>query len=114
VVAIFDRLARLRMLAASLTAFRLARRYLGEFERLKTRQALLDYDDLIGATEALLSKSGASAWVHYKLDQGIDHVLVDEAQDTAPLQWNVIGALSDEFFAGEGARPGDPHAVCRR
>ncbi|MEM5493577.1 double-strand break repair helicase AddA [Hoeflea sp. AS16] len=105
VVAIFDRLARLKMLAASLTAFRLARRYLGEFERLKTRQALLDYDDLIGATEALLSKSGASAWVHYKLDQGIDHVLVDEAQDTAPLQWNVIGALSDEFFAGEGARP---------
>jgi ATP-dependent helicase/nuclease subunit A len=93
------------MLAASLTAFRLARRYLGEFERLKTRQALLDYDDLIGATEALLSKSGASAWVHYKLDQGIDHVLVDEAQDTAPLQWNVIGKLSDEFFAGEGARP---------
>lgn len=105
VVAIFDRLARLRMLAASLTAYRLARRYLGEFERLKVRQALLDYDDLIGATEALLSKSGASAWVHYKLDQGIDHVLVDEAQDTAPLQWNVIGALSDEFFAGEGARP---------
>jgi len=105
IVEIFDRLARLKMLAASLTAFRLARRYLGEFERLKTRQALLDYDDLIGATEALLSKSGASAWVHYKLDQGIDHVLVDEAQDTAPLQWNVIGALSDEFFAGEGARP---------
>ncbi|WP_342867293.1 double-strand break repair helicase AddA [Hoeflea sp. AS60] len=105
IVAIFDRLARLKMLSASLTAFRLARRYLGEFERLKSRQALLDYDDLIGATEALLSKSGASAWVHYKLDQGIDHVLVDEAQDTAPLQWNVIGALSDEFFAGEGARP---------
>ncbi|AKI02866.1 DNA helicase/exodeoxyribonuclease V, subunit A [Hoeflea sp. IMCC20628] len=99
-----DRLARLNALSVSLTAFRLARRYLGSFEALKTRQALLDYDDLIAATEALLSKSGASAWVHYKLDQGIDHVLVDEAQDTAPLQWNVIGSLSDEFFAGEGAR----------
>ncbi|SOE16996.1 DNA helicase/exodeoxyribonuclease V subunit A [Hoeflea halophila] len=105
IIAVFDKLARLHMLSASVTVFHLARRYLGEFERLKTRQALLDYDDLIGATEALLSKSGASAWVHYKLDQGIDHVLVDEAQDTAPLQWNVIGALSDEFFAGEGARP---------
>ncbi|MDF1610460.1 double-strand break repair helicase AddA [Hoeflea sp. YIM 152468] len=105
IVGVFDRLARLRMLSASLTAFRLGQHYLGEFERLKTRQALLDYDDLIAATEALLSRSGASAWVHYKLDQGIDHVLVDEAQDTAPLQWNVIGALSDEFFAGEGARP---------
>jgi ATP-dependent helicase/nuclease subunit A len=105
IVDIFDKQARLNMLSASTMVFHLARRYLGEFERLKTRQALLDYDDLIGATEALLSKSGASAWVHYKLDQGIDHVLVDEAQDTAPLQWNVIGALSDEFFAGEGARP---------
>jgi len=105
IIATLDKLARLSMLSASVTVFHLARRYLGEFERLKTRQALLDYDDLIGATEALLSKSGASAWVHYKLDQGIDHVLVDEAQDTAPLQWNVIGALSDEFFAGEGARP---------
>jgi len=105
VITVIDRLARLKALTASLTAYRLARRYIGGFEALKTRQALLDYDDLIAATEALLSKSGASAWVHYKLDQGIDHVLVDEAQDTAPLQWNVIGQLSEEFFAGEGARP---------
>jgi len=104
IIDVCDRLARLNALSASMTAFRLARRYLGSFEALKTRQALLDYDDLIAATEALLSKSGASAWVHYKLDQGIDHVLVDEAQDTAPLQWNVIGSLSDEFFAGAGAR----------
>ena len=104
-IGVLDRLARLNALEASLTAFRLARRYLGGFEALKTRQALLDYDDLIAATEALLSRSGASAWVHYKLDQGIDHVLVDEAQDTAPLQWSVIGALSNEFFAGEGSRP---------
>jgi ATP-dependent helicase/nuclease subunit A len=101
---VFDRLARLRALDASMTAYRLARRYIGGFATLKARQALLDYDDLIAATEALLQKSGAGAWVHYKLDQGIDHILVDEAQDTAPLQWNVIGKLSDEFFAGEGAR----------
>ncbi|WP_161784993.1 double-strand break repair helicase AddA [Hoeflea sp. BAL378] len=105
VLGVCDRLARLNALRASLMAFRLARRYLGGFEALKTRHALLDYDDLIAATETLLNKSGASAWVHYKLDQGIDHVLVDEAQDTAPLQWSVIGALSDEFFAGEGSRP---------
>ncbi|WP_322988858.1 UvrD-helicase domain-containing protein, partial [Hoeflea sp.] len=71
VITVIDRLARLKALTASLTAYRLARRYIGGFEALKTRQALLDYDDLIAATEALLSKSGASAWVHYKLDQGI-------------------------------------------
>ena len=105
IIGVLDRLARLNALSASLMAFRLARRYLGVFQALKTRHALLDYDDLIASTEALLSRGGASAWVHYKLDQGIDHVLVDEAQDTAPLQWSVIGALTDEFFAGEGARP---------
>lgn len=99
-----DQLKRLRTLETSLVAHRLARRYIGGFEGLKTRQALLDYDDLIAATEALLARSGAGAWVHYKLDQGIDHILVDEAQDTSPLQWSVIGRLAEEFFAGEGAR----------
>ncbi|WP_420407688.1 double-strand break repair helicase AddA [Hoeflea sp.] len=104
VISVFDRLARLKAAGASMMAYRLARRYVGGFTALKSRQALLDYDDLIAATAALLEKSGASAWVHYKLDQGIDHILVDEAQDTAPLQWSVIGKLSEEFFAGEGAR----------
>jgi ATP-dependent helicase/nuclease subunit A len=44
------------------------------------------------------------AWVLYKLDHGIDHILVDEAQDTAPLQWAVVEAIADEFLAGRGAR----------
>jgi ATP-dependent helicase/nuclease subunit A len=104
IVNVFDRLARLKALDASLVACHLARRYIGGFTALKSRQALLDYDDLIAATASLLEKSGAGAWVHYKLDQGIDHILVDEAQDTAPLQWSVIGKLTAEFFAGEGAR----------
>jgi ATP-dependent helicase/nuclease subunit A len=68
----------------------------------KDRRGLLDYDDLIEKTLDLLGESGA-AWVHYKLDQGIDHVLVDEAQDTSPRQWAIIRALVEEFFAGEGA-----------
>ena len=77
----------------------------------KARHALLDYDDLIATTLDLLSgrSMGASpqqaaAWVRYKLDQGIDHILVDEAQDTNPEQWDIIHALCDEFFDGTGAR----------
>ena len=70
----------------------------------KDRRGLLDYDDLIDKTLALL-KSVESAWVHYKLDSGIDHVLIDEAQDTSPRQWEIIHALVSEFFAGAGARP---------
>ncbi len=71
----------------------------------KDRRALLEYDDLIGHTERLLREPGA-AWVLYKLDGGLDHLLLDEAQDTAPSQWRIARALTDEFFAGSGARDG--------
>jgi ATP-dependent helicase/nuclease subunit A len=69
----------------------------------KDRRGLLDYDDLIAKSSALLAQVEA-AWVHYKLDLGIDHVLIDEAQDTSPRQWEVIERLIAEFAAGEGAR----------
>lgn len=69
----------------------------------KRRRAALDYDDLIVATRRLLSDTDSAAWVLYKLDGGLDHVLVDEAQDTNPDQWEVIRSLTGEFFAGQGA-----------
>ena len=50
-----------------------------------------------------MPRADASRWVHYKLDRGLDHILVDEAQDTSPRQWQVVRALAEEFFAGEGA-----------
>ena len=69
---------------------------------MKSYRALLDYDDLILKTRDLLG-DGRINWVHYKLDGGIDHILVDEAQDTSPEQWEVIAALASDFFSGEGA-----------
>jgi ATP-dependent helicase/nuclease subunit A len=69
----------------------------------KARRGLLDYDDLIDKTLALLDNVDAS-WVHYKLDLGIDHVLIDEAQDTSNKQWEIIRRLVAEFTAGKGAR----------
>ena len=77
------------------------------YERQKSARARLDYDDLILAVRQLLENVGAD-WVLYKLDGGIDHVLVDEAQDTNPDQWAVIDGLIAEFFAGRGA--GDERA----
>lgn len=68
----------------------------------KRARTMLDYDDLIVRTHGLLHAHGA-AWVLYKLDNGIDHVLIDEAQDTSGLQWDIIQKLTEEFFAGEGA-----------
>jgi ATP-dependent helicase/nuclease subunit A len=77
---------------------------LDAYEAEKTRRGLLDYDDLITRTVSLLHSRAATQWVLYKLDMGLDHILVDEAQDTSPEQWKVIAALVTEFFAGDGAR----------
>ena len=65
---------------------------------------MLDYGDQIAISRGLLARAGIAPWVLYKLDGGLDHLLIDEAQDTSPAQWAVIAALADEFFAGEGAR----------
>jgi ATP-dependent helicase/nuclease subunit A len=74
------------------------------YRELKHRWARLDYNDLIEMTARLLRDDGSASWVLYKLDGGIDHVLIDEAQDTAPEQWEVIKKLTEEFFSGEGSR----------
>jgi ATP-dependent helicase/nuclease subunit A len=104
VIACTDRLRRFRMYEATRAALTIAERLIGDYEDLKRTRSLLDFDDLIDRTARLLTREKVSAWVHYKLDQGIDHILVDEAQDTSPRQWQIVRALTDDFFAGETAR----------
>ena len=70
----------------------------------KAARAAVDYDDLILLTENLLRRDGIAPWILYKLDRGIDHILVDEAQDTSRAQWNIVEALTEEFYAGAGAQ----------
>ncbi len=77
---------------------------LAEYAAEKAALARLDYDDLILETLRLLTRRDVAAWVLFKLDGGIDHILIDEAQDTNPEQWRIVEALAGEFFAGEGAR----------
>jgi ATP-dependent helicase/nuclease subunit A len=98
---------------ADLTAalLRLSLRLIENYQRHKDRRALLDYDDLILTTIRVLRQDGGAAWVLYKLDGGIDHLLIDEAQDTNPDQWAVIRALTDEFFAGAGRREAGSRTV---
>lgn len=74
------------------------------YEAAKLGRGLLDFEDLVVRTANLLSRSDAAQWVQYKLDQGLDHILVDEAQDTSPRQWDVVTSLAEEFFSGDGAR----------
>jgi ATP-dependent helicase/nuclease subunit A len=103
VVALLQRLraviCRDRSAALLTVTYDVPRRYHIE----KARRGLLDYDDLIDKTLALLGNVDA-AWVHYKLDFGIDHLLIDEAQDTSHKQWEIVRLLVTEFTAGAGAR----------
>lgn len=75
------------------------------YRREKQERGLLDYDDLIAKTYDLLNRVSAG-WVHFKLDRGVDHVLIDEAQDTSPRQWDIVEKLTSEFTSGAGARDG--------
>jgi ATP-dependent helicase/nuclease subunit A len=80
------------------------------YRREKNERGLLDYDDLIDRTLAMLDNV-SSAWVHFKLDRGVDHVLIDEAQDTSPRQWDIVTHLISEFTTGDGARDGVKRTV---
>ncbi|KQW79134.1 hypothetical protein ASC89_12600 [Devosia sp. Root413D1] len=73
------------------------------YEKAKRARSLLDFDDLIEKLAALLRDEEQGPWVRYKLDAGLSHILVDEGQDTNPLQWQVVGALIDDFFFGDSA-----------
>ena len=102
-LAMVQRLKACAMAAATESLLIVGEALLAAYERIKRTRALLDYDDLIEKAQDLLSRGGGVSWVHYKLDGGIDHILVDEAQDTSPEQWQIIAGLSGEFFTGLGA-----------
>ncbi len=104
VVSCRDRLKIARMYTATHAALVLAERLNRDYEDLKKQRSQLDFEDLITRTADLLTKSDVGPWIHYKLDQGIDHILVDEAQDTSPIQWSVIQSLAEDFFSGDSAR----------
>jgi ATP-dependent helicase/nuclease subunit A len=111
VVAYVERLKAAEVVEASEAILRLADEILKGFAEAKRRRAFLDYEDLIDATRDLLLKSAMAPWVLYKLDGGIDHILVDEAQDTSPEQWDVISEIAVEFLSGAGARAGSANPV---
>ncbi|MEG9861806.1 MAG: double-strand break repair helicase AddA, partial [Parvularculales bacterium] len=101
---LYERYNRALTAEHSLALLTVARAALSAWERAKTKRGFLDYDDLILRTVDLLRTSRQAAWVLYKLDGGLDHILVDEAQDNSTLQWDIVQALTEEFFSGESAR----------
>ncbi len=86
------------------SALEIGRAFALKWEARKAREGLLDFGDLIRKAASLLANSEAADWIRYKLDRHFDHILIDEAQDTNQSQWDIVEALIDDFFAGEGAR----------
>ena len=74
------------------------------YKAAKRAGGVVDFNDMIRATVALLKEPGMGEWIRFKLDQSTDHILIDEAQDTNSEQWEIVKALSGEFFAGAGAK----------
>lgn len=106
IVRVNDARRAARMAAASAALLALAQPVVGKYAERKAASGQVDFDDLIRRTSKLLVDPGA-AWVLYKLDGGLDHLLLDEVQDTAPAQWRIAQALTEEFFAGEGGPGGE-------
>ena len=86
------------------SSLEIGRAFAVRWEARKAREGLLDFPDLIRKAAGLLEQSEAADWIRYKLDRHFDHILIDEAQDTNQNQWDIVEALIDDFFSGEGAR----------
>ena len=104
IIDISDRQRRIIILKNTEALLHLGNAMMQAFDYSKKRHAVLDYDDLISKVTNLLSKHDVGSWILYKLDGGLDHILVDEAQDTNPEQWQVIKTLAGEFFMGDTSR----------
>lgn len=104
VLAVREKCKAIRTAESTEAILHIATALLERYAAHKEQHALLDYDDLILTARALVE--AAAPWVLFKLDGGIDHVLIDEAQDSNADQWAVVRAIVDEFFAGAGAREG--------
>nr|WP_316629576.1 UvrD-helicase domain-containing protein [uncultured Brevundimonas sp.] len=106
-----DALRKAKVADDTVKVLTLARAHAAFYETAKAQRGALDFPDLVARAAALLTQSGAAAWVLYKLDGGVDHVLIDEAQDTAPEQWAIVRALTGEILLRRKDRP---HRLRRR
>jgi ATP-dependent helicase/nuclease subunit A len=83
---------------------------LDNYKERKRAINALDYDDLIYRTLVFLEENDGAAWALQKLEGNLEHVLVDEAQDTNPDQWSIIAALTKEFFNPDNGKKPDAKA----
>lgn len=99
-----QKLTSLLLYKSTMAVVKISQKFIDAYTEHKRLNAQMDYEDLIFITKTLLEKSDVADWVLFKLDGGIDHILIDEAQDTSPYQWSIIKSISEEFFASKNQR----------
>jgi len=99
----WERVASACVARETTRALTLASAYIAIYEDRKDSRGALDFADLVTRSARLLTAREDAAWVLYKLDGGLQHLLLDEGQDTAPEQWEILKTLTGEFFDGVGA-----------
>lgn len=99
-----------KICADTIALFDLSAAFAKQYQELKQSHNVLDFEDLILYTHRLFSNPETMGWVLSQMDLSLSHILVDEAQDTAPLQWELLRMLSCDFFA-EGDTQGLPRSL---
>lgn len=94
----------------SVALFDLSAAFASEYQKIKRARNLLDFEDMILYTRKLFSDASTMGWVLSQLDLSLSHILVDEAQDTSPLQWDILRMLAGDFFA-DGNVADDVHSL---
>ncbi|MBR1948282.1 MAG: double-strand break repair helicase AddA [Alphaproteobacteria bacterium] len=103
-----ERIRALNLFLSSKAVLILAGEMLKKYHEYKKKHSKLDYNDLIVITKNLFASPKVADWILYKLDGGIDNILIDEAQDTSPEQWAIVKSITKEFFSGEGSHEKKP------
>ncbi|MEP6867534.1 MAG: double-strand break repair helicase AddA [Novosphingobium sp.] len=102
IATITQRRALIKLAGFLTPALTLGRSFALAWDEAKKREGLIDFNDQIRRAADLLNRSDLAEWIRYKLDRRFDHILIDEAQDTNASQWEIINALTGDFFAGAG------------
>lgn len=98
-----EKIKALQLLKSSYHLFKIGEAVLSRYENMKRQRGVIDFDDQIEKCANLLTRADIRDWIRYRLDRGIDHLLVDEAQDTSPKQWEIINAVTEDFHSGDTA-----------
>lgn len=110
VYAVHQYTANKKMFEDTVALFDLSSAFADEYLTQKRLRNLLDFDDLILYTRKLFSNRETMGWVLSQLDLSLSHILVDEAQDTSPMQWDILRMLAGDFFA-DGDTAGHTHSM---